>query len=111
MLAQVQSTTPATETSHLLVIDCRANVEAQDTERFIALHVAACHGHEDTVRMLVMDCNADVTKRGNLCRFHTALHLAAGGGYQIITRFLVTEGQANVDTPGRKRTDCPALGG
>uniref|UniRef100_A0A7S4DMH6 Uncharacterized protein n=2 Tax=Lotharella globosa TaxID=91324 RepID=A0A7S4DMH6_9EUKA len=65
-----------------------------------ALMFASCNGHLETVKVLVLEANADVDAEDN--HGTTSLMFAAARGHLPVVKFLVLEGKASIET----RDDC-----
>ena len=85
-----------------LVIECNANVEAEDNVEFRPLHYAALKDNVAAIWCLVNVCNAnvEVCSDGEFWR-GTPLIVAAWFGNAAAIRCLVNECKANVDGPER----------
>src|SRR5271154_3699291 len=77
-----------------LLLEAKANVDAEDKGGLTALYWGAENGHETVVRLL-LESKANVNAKDD--NGYTALHGAAEKGYEAVVRVLL-EAKANVDT-------------
>ncbi|KAK1759647.1 ankyrin repeat domain-containing protein 50 [Echria macrotheca] len=80
------------------LLDSGVDIETADEEGRTALGLAACNGHQDTVRLLV-DKGANIEAVDKVGR--TALGLAAGSGHESIVQLLLEKG-ADVEAADAK---------
>ena len=88
-----------------LLVKYKANVQATDTLKRIALHLGALWGHAQVVEVLVQ-AKADVNAQDGVGYTRTPLHLAALWGHTQVVEALV-QGKADVDAQDGRGINTP----
>eukprot|EP00523_Entomoneis_sp_CCMP467_P015990 CAMPEP_0168786490 /NCGR_PEP_ID=MMETSP0725-20121227/11298_1 /TAXON_ID=265536 /ORGANISM="Amphiprora sp., Strain CCMP467" /LENGTH=1419 /DNA_ID=CAMNT_0008836639 /DNA_START=1268 /DNA_END=5527 /DNA_ORIENTATION=+ len=71
-------------------------VETKNGEGFMAIQVAALHGHVELLKYLLEAAGANVESRNE--KGVTTLHIAAANGYVKLVKYLVESAKANVES-------------